>query len=112
MTATRQDVVVEQGVTFEYTVDLFDADGQPRTDLGGKTGTMQIRTEQNGASALIATATVTVDTVNSQATATIADSVTASLDFSAGWYDFDISGGGRSERVAEGRATFSRTVNA
>ena len=56
MVATYQDLVVEQGATFEFTVDLLDQDtGDPRTDLTGWTGTMKIRQEQSSVSTLLAT---------------------------------------------------------
>lgn len=112
MTAARQDVTVERGVTFEYTVDLLDEAGNVRTDLAGYDGTMQIREEQDETSLLLGTATVTIDTVNGQATATIADTVTAAYAWTAGWYDLRITNTLRSERVAEGRATFSHNVTA
>lgn len=110
MTATRQDVTVEQGVTFEYTVDLLDEAGDVRTDLSGYAGTMQIREQQDETSVLLGTATITIDTVNAQATATIADTVTATYEWTGGWYDLRIASGSHSERVAQGRATLSRNV--
>lgn len=110
MTATRQDISVEQGVTFDYVVDLLDEAGTARTDLAGYDGLMQIRAEQDDTSLLLGTATVSIDTINAQATATIADTVTDTYTWTAGWYDLRITNDVRSERVAQGRAVFNRKV--
>lgn len=110
MVAVVQDLVVEQGATFEFVVDLLGPTGQPRTDLAGYAGALQIRESQDVASPLLAEATVTIDSANAQAVATIADTVTATYDWDAGWYDLRMDGPTRSERVARGRATLSRAV--
>lgn len=114
MVAARLDIVVEQGATFELVVDLLDENGDPRTDLAGYTGAMQIREERDTTSTLLATATVAIDTVNAKATATIAKATTAGYGWSAGWYDLEItnSGATRTERIVEGRASLSRNVTA
>lgn len=111
MGAVRQDVEVVQNATFRFVVNLHDEDDQPRTDLAGYTGAMQIRAEQDNTSTLIVAATVTIDTGDAQATATIANTVTAGLDFVAGWYDLHIThASAGTEPIAWGRARFRRTV--
>lgn len=110
MPATRLDVMVEERATFELTIDLLDSEGDPRTDLTGATGAMQIREDRDDTSDLIVAATVEVDASNSQVTATITAAVTAGLDFTSGWYELRITNQAatRTERVAHGVATFSR----
>lgn len=109
MTATLADIVVEQGSTFEFVVDLLDEDEVARTDLAGYTGSMQIRERADSATPL-ATATVTVDSGNAQVTATIDATTTAAYDWTAGVYDLEITSGSRTERIAQGKARLSREV--
>lgn len=113
MTAVLLDIVVEQGATFDLVVDLLDEDGHPRTDLGGYTGAMQIRTSDASDASdatLLGTASVTVDDVNSQAVATITDTDTRGYSWTAGRWDLEITNGSRTERIATGNASLRREV--
>ncbi|WP_213451586.1 hypothetical protein [Rhizomonospora bruguierae] len=109
MTAVLRDIVVEQGATFEFMVDLLDENEQRRTDLAGYTGAMQIR-ERPDATTVLATATVSVDASNAQVTATIPAAITTEFDWTAGVYDLEITNGARTERIAQGKARLSREV--
>lgn len=105
MTATWQNIVVEQRATFTFTALVYDSDGKTPKVLTGYTGQMQIRDGDGADAPLLATATVTIDAANGLVTATIAGSVTATYTWRAGRYDLVIfSSGGAPERVAEGNA--------
>lgn len=110
VTAEVFDITVERGQTFQLVVALLDEARVARTDLADFTGTMQIRSEKDPGTALLATATVVVDADNAQAVATIAKATTAGYEWKSGWYDLVITDGTTSERVVEGRATLSRNV--
>lgn len=112
MVATYQDVTVEQGETFRFTVDLLDlATGEARTDLDGFTGSMQIRADQSLDGELLGEADVTVDADNSQVTAVIPDDETALYDWNSGYYTLRITDGSSSERIAEGRVKLDPGVS-
>lgn len=104
------DITVRRGATFVFVVDLLDEDGAARTDLAGYTATMKIRSEKDDGTTLLATAAVTIDTGDSQATATIAKTTTATYEWTTGRYDMVITDGTVAERVAQGRATLDRNV--
>lgn len=112
MVAVRQDIWLAQGRTFELAVEVLDEDGDPRTDLAGWTGAMQVRASQSSTATLLATATVSINTSTGVVTATIAAADTASAAWRVGWYDLYIASGATKEDLAYGDARLRRTVTA
>lgn len=109
MVAVHQDIVVERGGTFELAVLVLDSDGvDPRTDLAGWTGAMQIRAERDPTSTLLATATVAIDTATAVVTATIADDLTEVMAWRSGEYDLKITNGTQTLWLAKGTARFEQ----
>lgn len=108
MVAVEHDIEVEQGATFEFAVECLEEDGQTPRTFSGYTGALQIRAERAPDATLLATATVTVAT--GLVTATIADDLTAAMDWRAGVYDLKITNGSLSERIARGNARFTSQV--
>lgn len=112
MTAVRKDVVVEQGATFELAVTVLTTDDgvtySPK-NLTGYTGSMQIRSSVD-ATAVLATATVTIDSASGVVTATISDTLTNAMTWRAGVYDLEIANGSRTDRLAYGNAKLERQV--
>jgi hypothetical protein len=104
MVATRLDILVEQGATLEIVAEVLDAGGvDPRTDLAGWTGAMQIRPTADSATVL-ATADVAVDGATAQVTASVPDYLTSAMAWRSGVYDLIITDGDRTERLLYGVA--------
>lgn len=109
MVAVLQDIEVERGGTFELAVAVLDSGGvDPRTDLAGWTGAMQIRERRDPDSTLLATATVTIDTATGVVTATIAASLTETMAWRSGEYDLKITNGTQVLWLAKGTARFEQ----
>lgn len=103
MPAVEQDIVVEQARTFELSVQVLDPDGvNPRTDLAGYTGAMQVRTARSTTADLLAEADVTIDALTGIVTATIDHTTTASYTWRSGVYDLYITNGTRVEPLTYG----------
>ena len=107
MTATRQDIRVEQGSTFELVVEARK-DGA-LLNITGYSGSMQVRPTKASAT-ILATATVTLDTVNSLVIVTIPASTTGTYTWTDGYYDVKIDNGTTVYRIAEGYASLSKAV--
>lgn len=107
MTAARRDIKVEQGATFELIVEVRK-DGA-LLNLTGYTGRMQIRATK-ASTTVLATATVTLDTVNSLVTATMTAATTTAYTWTDGYYDLEIDNTSVVYRVAEGYASLSKEV--
>jgi hypothetical protein len=111
LTATYQEITVEQGGTFTITIDVLDSTGLTnRTDLAGWTGEFVIRADRDPSATLLATGTVAVNASTGVATATLDDTATAAMTWRSGQYDIWITNGTDTEPLAWGKATFRRST--
>jgi hypothetical protein len=95
MSGVRLDIEVEQNGTFELAVQVLDSGGvDPRTDLAGWGGVLQIRADRDPLATLYASAVVSVDSATAIATATIDADDTAVMTWRSGEYDFYITDNG------------------
>ena len=110
MAATIEDIVIEQGATFEKVATVKDASGTV-VNLTGFLGRGQIRDKIGGS--LIASFTVTItDAVNGEVTISMLPSTSASLSWD-GCYVYDIevySGVAVVYRILQGRVKLSKEV--
>ncbi len=95
MTASRVDILLEQGGTFSITVDLVNANGTP-WDLTGYTAAAKVRALPTDAASLLAL-TVTIGTPASNGSLTVSASAaqTAALSttFQLGYWELDVTSG-------------------
>lgn len=115
MPGIRLDLVVERNAGGKVAVRALDSGGvNPRTDLTGWTGLMQVRAEQDSGAELLATGVVTIDTGTAIVTGRITADSTLAMDWETGYYDlFIIDGSDPTDRecLAWGEATFARRVS-
>jgi hypothetical protein len=108
--AVRQDLQAEQNGTLRFEVQVLDSGGvDPRTDLIGWTGVMQIREGRDQDAALIAEATVSIDIASGIVTAVV-DAADLVTEWRAGEYDLVIVNGVDREPLAWGTVRFRKTV--
>jgi hypothetical protein len=108
--AVRQDLQAEQNGTLRFEVQVLDSEGvNPRTDLTGWTGVMQIRASRDIASAVIAQASVTIDTATGVVSAVV-DAASLVTEWRSGEYDLVIVNGTTREPLAWGTVRFRKTV--
>lgn len=111
MATLTQDLVIQQGATFEFTVQIS---GGP-ADLTGFTAAMHIRDSKlDGAALLLDLSTgdgLTLDTALRRILIEIPDMVTGALDWMhPAVYDLEMEGDGNTWRLMEGIVRLSREV--
>lgn len=110
MVAVRQDLQAEQNGTLRFEVTVLNSDGvEPRTDLTGWTGVMQIRESRDADSALLAEADVTIDVANGIVSAVV-DAADLVTEWRSGEYDLVIVSGTTREPLAWGTVRFRKSV--
>lgn len=114
MGAIQRDITLSNGRTFTLTVECVTEDPETHQlevrDLTGWTGAMQIRATADD-TAVLATATVTINATTGVVTATITDDATTTMTWRSGVYDLIITGGSsETETLAKGVARFERSV--
>ena len=112
MVAVVQHIQVEQNATFRLPIDCVESDGTTPRNLSGYTGTMEIKASRSTTAELLATAVVTITAATGRVTATIADNLTAAMDWHSGVYDLFITDGTPegTDKLATGNARFIRAV--
>jgi hypothetical protein len=104
--ATVSNIEADQNADIVLTVAVQDDDGTA-ADLTGFTGAMQVKASYVDID-LLAEATVAVDPDNGLVTATVAAADT--LDWTAGYYDLQITDGTHPEYIARGTIRLRPTV--
>lgn len=110
MATLIQDLVIQQGATFEFKVQVV---GGPAS-LAGATAEMHIRELRSSANTLVALSTGSGLTIDAP-TRIITILVSAAQTELLGWshpapYDLELTAEGKTWRVMEGTATLSREV--
>lgn len=118
MAAATHDLIIEQNATFSLEVTWKDPSGTP-IDLTGYRIRMQIRQQPDASATLLSfdsddlDSGMTIGTLDDEGmiSITIADEITALLNFKLGYYDLTAeSAGGSIYRVMEGRVSFRKAV--
>jgi hypothetical protein len=116
--AVRLDIEVERRGTCRVVVQVLDSGGvDPRTDLSGWTGALQVRTDRTPDATLLATGVVTIDTATGVVTGVLPSTQTDPAEsWAAGEYDMYIENPAQNppERLflVWGRALFRERVTA
>jgi hypothetical protein len=115
--AGKLDLTIEQGATFRHTLFVKQGEGAnaPAADLTSYTARMQIRTEVNSTTVLIALTTengrITITPLTGRLDLLISATDTAALAFESGVHDLEIvSSGGEVTRLVQGKVKLSREV--
>ena len=112
MPAARHDIVIEEGATFDITFTYLDKDGVA-IDVTGYSAKMDIK-ESVGGTLIDALTSVTseiaVGTTDGIFQILLVPATTAAYDFDWGVYDLEITTGGVTVRLVEGRVEFRREV--
>jgi len=94
MTAIRQNLVIEQGATFEFNITRMQADEITPVDITGFTARMHIRDSLEDAATLLELTTENARIVLGGAAGTVQLSIsatdTAALTFTEGVYDLEL----------------------
>ena len=107
--ATKANLIIDQGTTFNTTVNLTDTNGDP-VDLTGYTGAAQMRKSYTSSNAA---ATFTVSTGGSQGTITLALTAHATSNIAGGRYLYDVEltdSSNTISRVFEGIVTVNPNI--
>lgn len=116
--SARLDIEVERSGTCQVVVQVLDSGGvNPRTDLNGWTGALQVRADRSPDAALLADGDVTIDVATGIVTGVIDRLETdPAIPWAAGEYDMYIEDPGQSppERLylVWGTARFRERVTA
>ncbi len=116
--AVRLDIEVERSGTCRVVVQVLDSGGvNPRTDLSGWTGALEVRGDRTPTAQLLATGAVTIDVGTGVVTGVISSAETdPATAWAAGEYDMYIEDPGQSppERLylVYGVARFRERVTA
>lgn len=94
MTAARQNLVIEQGATFEFNINWLQSDGSTPVDITGYTARMHIRDSIDAAATLLELTTenarITLGDTAGTIQLSIAATDTAALAFTSGVYDLEL----------------------
>lgn len=114
MKAFREDLVIEQGATFDKTWKWVRTPKKLAVDLAGCTGRMHIRPSVASPDILLALTTENGYMIFGEGTIQllVPFTITTDLNFSKGVYDLEIvqTPAGRVRRLLEGEVTFTRNV--
>lgn len=109
MPAVQKDIMIEQGVTFQFVVDVVYGD-----TIAGFAAKMQIRKYVDSTEVLAEFSTddgqITVNNATKQVVVTVPAEETLLYDWGSGVYDIELRGGGKEWRLAKGRAFVSPGV--
>lgn len=114
-TATRSDIVVNQGARFQLNVAVKNSDGTVK-DLTGYSARMQVRATKASSTVLMEATTglgtISINAPGGIVSVNIGASATAAMTWNAGYYDMEIFTVDPNEviRVVEGFATLSKEV--
>lgn len=110
MSAGKYNILIQQGSTFFKQIVLRGNDSVP-VDLTGATIMSQVRETYDSVTPLATMVTAIPTPANGTFTLTIADTVTAAMDFTTGVYDVEVHyADGSVDRVLEGKVVFSKEV--
>lgn len=114
MAATRLDIVIEQGVRFDRSIQVRNKDGTVK-NLTGYSGRMQIRPSYASATVLLDATTangmVTINAPGGVVTITIGADITTPMTWTSGYYDVEIfSSAADVIRILQGSASLSLEV--
>ena len=105
MIAKTLNLQITQGRDFSRTLTFYnDYDAGTKLDISGYTFKAQIREQQDQASTLLATFTMTVTTATSTVVMELTDSDTADLPPGIAWWDLVVTVGGNSQSWLGGQA--------
>ena len=111
MSAGSLNITVEQGSTFQYPVQIMEADGVTPVDLTGYTFGGMIRLNYNDATPLATFTINETDLVNGSFAFELTSATTTALSFKRAMYDIEItSPTSVTSRVLEGFVRLSKEV--
>lgn len=117
MPAAKQNLFIEQGTTWRYTLALKSGATatSPSLNLTGYTANMQLRADIASAAPIIALSTannrITIAPLIGQVDLVLSATETAALAFDRAVYDLEItSASGEVTRILQGSVTLSREV--
>jgi len=113
MTAVRQNLVIEQGATFEFSINWMQSDETTPVDLTGFTARMHVRTDIDAALTLLELTTensrITLGGIAGTIKLSITATDTTALTFTEGVYDLELIDTGGSGTVT--RLTYGGIEN-
>lgn len=110
MSAIKYNFELNQGETFEMTLQVLDTSRRP-IDLTGYLVRSQLRAAYTDADPIVSFTCSLFDAVNGKVRLNLTDEQTAALNFTKGVYDLEIeSPTGFVNRVIQGVVTLSREV--
>ena len=118
MPAANKNILIEQGVTFQWTQLLLDGQGAnaPAMDLTGYSARMQIRSEIDSALALVTLSSapgggILLDGVSGMLEIEISAAATSALNFEGAVYDLElVQPDGKVLRLFKGAVSLSLEV--
>lgn len=114
-TATRSDIIVNQGARFQFSVAVKNSDGTAK-DLTGYSARMQVRATKASSTVLMEATTglgtITINAPGGIVSVNIGAVATAAMAWNSGYYDMEIYTVDTNEviRIVEGFASMNKEV--